>query len=638
MINIKLKYGDIIEFPDGITGLDIAKKLSSNLAKQAVAIKIDGKVFDLRAEINSDCSVEILTFDDEDGKRAYWHTSSHIMAQAVKRLYPNVKLAIGPAIDDGFYYDFDSESSFTEDDKTKIEAEMKKIIKENLPIERFVLPKDEAIKLMKEKNEPYKVELIEALPEGKEISFYKQGEFTDLCAGPHLMSTADVKAVKLLSSSGAYWRGDEHNKMLQRIYGISFPKASQADEYVKMLEEAKKRDHRKLGKELELFFFDETAPGMAYWLPKGFRIMNKLIDLWRKEHEKRGYQEFSGPQLNSSELWKTSGHWEHYKEDMFVLTDSDGKEQALKPMNCPNSIKIFASKLRSYKDLPIRLNDVDVIHRNEKSGQLNGLFRVRMFRQDDSHNFVTEDQISTEIKDIIEIVKYLYSLFKLDFELSLSTRPDDYMGERSLWDKAEANLKQVLDELCGEGKYKVNEGDGAFYGPKIDIKMKDCLGRSWQMGTVQVDFQLPLRFNLSYIDKNGEKKTPILIHRALFGSFERFIGIITEHFAGAFPVWLAPIQVKVIPITDAHLPYAEEAAEKLREKGIYVELDSRNEKVGYKIREVQLQKIPYMLIVGDKEIKDRTVSVRSHKSGELGAIPLEEFIKKIESEIKNKAI
>lgn len=638
MINIKLKYGDIIEFPDGITGLDIAKKLSSNLAKQAVAIKIDGKVSDLRAEINSDCSVEILTFDDEDGKRAYWHTSSHIMAQAVKRLYPNVKLAIGPAIDDGFYYDFDSESSFTEDDKTKIEAEMKKIIKENLPIERFVLPKDEAIKLMKEKNEPYKVELIEALPEGEEISFYKQGEFTDLCAGPHLMSTADVKAVKLLSSSGAYWRGDEHNKMLQRIYGISFPKASQADEYVKMLEEAKKRDHRKLGKELELFFFDETAPGMAYWLPKGFRIMNKLIDLWRKEHEKRGYQEFSGPQLNSSELWKTSGHWEHYKEDMFVLTDSDGKEQALKPMNCPNSIKIFASKLRSYKDLPIRLNDVDVIHRNEKSGQLNGLFRVRMFRQDDSHNFVTEDQISTEIKDIIEIVKYLYSLFKLDFELSLSTRPDDYMGERSLWDKAEANLKQVLDELCGEGKYKVNEGDGAFYGPKIDIKMKDCLGRSWQMGTVQVDFQLPLRFNLSYIDKNGEKKTPILIHRALFGSFERFIGIITEHFAGAFPVWLAPIQVKVIPITDAHLPYAEEAAEKLREKGIYVELDSRNEKVGYKIREVQLQKIPYMLIVGDKEIKDRTVSVRSHKSGELGAIPLEEFIEKIEEEIKNKSI
>lgn len=638
MINIKLKYGDIIEFPDGITGLDIAKKLSSNLAKQAVAIKIDGKVSDLRAEINSDCSVEILTFDDEDGKRAYWHTSSHIMAQAVKRLYPNVKLAIGPAIDDGFYYDFDSESSFTEDDKTKIEAEMKKIIKENLPIERFVLPKDEAIKLMKEKNEPYKVELIEALPEGEEISFYKQGEFTDLCAGPHLMSTADVKAVKLLSSSGAYWRGDEHNKMLQRIYGISFPKASQADEYVKMLEEAKKRDHRKLGKELELFFFDETAPGMAYWLPKGFRIMNKLIDLWRKEHEKRGYQEFSGPQLNSSELWKTSGHWEHYKEDMFVLTDSDGKEQALKPMNCPNSIKIFASKLRSYKDLPIRLNDVDVIHRNEKSGQLNGLFRVRMFRQDDSHNFVTEDQISTEIKDIIEIVKYLYSLFKLDFELSLSTRPDDYMGERSLWDKAEANLRQVLDELCGEGKYKVNEGDGAFYGPKIDIKMKDCLGRSWQMGTVQVDFQLPLRFNLSYIDKNGEKKTPILIHRALFGSFERFIGIITEHFAGAFPVWLAPIQVKVIPITDAHLPYAEEAAEKLRDKGIYVELDSRNEKVGYKIREVQLQKIPYMLIVGDKEIKDRTVSVRSHKSGELGAIPLEEFIEKIEEEIKNKSI
>lgn len=638
MINIKLKDGSIIECSEGVVGLDIAKKISDNLAKRAVSVKIDGKVFDLRKSLNKDSSVEILTFDDQDGKKAYWHTTSHIMAQAVKRLYPDVKLAIGPAIDDGFYYDFDFENPFTEDDKAKIEKEMKNIIKENLPIEKFVLSKSEAIKLMEEKKETYKLELIKNLPEGEEISFYKQGEFTDLCAGPHLMSTGQVKAVKLLSSSGAYWRGDEHNKMLQRIYGISFPQSSQIDEYVKMLEEAKKRDHRKLGKELDLFFFDETAPGMAYWLPKGFRLMNKLISLWRKEHEKRGYQEFSGPQLNSSELWKTSGHWDHYKEDMFVLTDSDGKEQALKPMNCPNAIKIYASKLRSYKDLPIRLNDIDVIHRNEKSGQLNGLFRVRMFRQDDSHNFVTEEQISTEIKDIIEIVKYLYDLFKLDFELSLSTRPDDYMGDRQLWDKAEDNLKQVLDELCGKGKYKINEGDGAFYGPKIDIKMKDCLGRKWQMGTVQVDFQLPLRFNLSYIDKNGEKKTPILIHRALFGSFERFIGIITEHFAGAFPTWLSPIQVKVLPITDAHLPYAEKIVKILEEAKINVELDSRNEKIGYKIREVQMQKIPYMLIVGEKEVNDKTVSVRSHKNGEIGAIPLSEFIEKINQEIKNKSI
>ena len=448
-------------------------------------------------------------------------------------------------------------------------------------------------------------------------------------------TTGAVKAVKLLTSSGAYWRGDEHNKMLQRIYGISFPKASQLDEYLNMLEEAKKRDHRKLGKELDLFFFDETAPGMAYWMPKGFKMMNILIDLWRKEHEKRGYMEFSGPQLNSSELWKTSGHWDHYKEDMFVLTDSDGKEQALKPMNCPNAIKIFASRQRSYKDLPLRFNDIDVIHRNEKSGQLNGLFRVRMFRQDDSHNFITEDQIGSEIKDIIEIAKYLYGIFGLEFELTLSTRPDDYMGDIELWNKAEANLRDVLDELCGKDEYRINEGDGAFYGPKIDIKMKDCLGREWQMGTVQVDFQLPLRFNLSYIDNDGEKKTPILIHRALFGSFERFIGIITEHFAGAFPVWLSPVQVKILPISDAHLDYANSVKEELASKGIRVEVDSRNEKIGYKIREAQVQKTPYMLVVGEKEIEEKAVGVRSRADGDIGQMKVEDFINKIQEEIKN---
>ena len=514
----------------------------------------------------------------------YWHTTSHIMAQAVKRLFPEAKLTIGPSIEKGFYYDFDVEKPFTEADLAAIEEEMKKVIKEDHPIERFELPREEAIKLMEKREEPYKVELIKELPEGEVISFYKQGEFTDLCRGPHLPSTGCVKAVKLLSSSGAYWRGDEHNKMLQRIYGISFPKASELDEYLNMIEEAKKRDHRKLGKELELFFFDETAPGMAYWMPKGFKMMNVLIDFWRKEHEKRGYMEFSGPQLNSSELWKISGHWDHYKEDMFVLTDSDGKEQALKPMNCPNAIKIFDSKLRSYKDLPMRFNDIDVIHRNEKSGQLNGLFRVRMFRQDDAHNFITEDQIGAEIKDIIEIAKYLYGIFGLDFELTLSTRPDDYMGDIELWNKAEANLKSVLDELCGKDNYRINEGDGAFYGPKIDIKMKDCLGREWQMGTVQVDFQLPLRFNLSYIDSNGEKKTPILVHRAIFGSFERFIGIITEHFAGAFPVWLSPVQVSILPISDSQKEYAEKVKALLEEKGIRVELDARQEKIGYKIR------------------------------------------------------
>ena len=573
------------------------------------------------------------TMDVEESM--YWHTTSHIMAQAVKRLFPEAKVTIGPSIENGFYYDFDVEKPFSEEDLRAIEEEMKKIIKEDLEIERFELPREEAIKFMEEKNEPYKVELIKELPEGEVISFYKQGEFTDLCRGPHLPTTGAVKAVKLLTSSGAYWRGDEHNKMLQRIYGISFPKMSELEEYLNMIEEAKKRDHRKLGKELDLFFFDETAPGMAYWMPKGFKMMNILIDLWRKEHEKRGYMEFSGPQLNSSELWKISGHWDHYKEDMFVLTDSDGKEQALKPMNCPNAIKIFASKLRSYKDLPLRFNDIDVIHRNEKSGQLNGLFRVRMFRQDDAHNFITEDQIGSEIKDIIEIAKYLYGIFGLDFELTLSTRPEDYMGDIELWNKAEANLREVLDELCGKDQYRINEGDGAFYGPKIDIKMKDCLGREWQMGTVQVDFQLPLRFNLSYIDSNGEKKTPILIHRALFGSFERFIGIITEHFAGAFPVWLAPVQVKVLPISDSQKEYAEKIVEKLSKEGLRVEIDDRQEKIGYKIREAQLQKVPYMLILGEKEVESKSVGVRSRKDGDIGAMEADEFVNKIKEKINN---
>ena len=568
----------------------------------------------------------------------FWHTTSHVLAQAVKKLFPNAKLAIGPSIENGFYYDFDVEKPFSEEDLLKIEEEMKKIVKEDLSLERFELPREEALKLMEEKGEIYKVELINDLPEGEVISFYKQGDFVDLCRGPHLPSTGSIKAFKLLSSSGAYWRGDEKNKMLQRIYGISFTKQSELDEYINMIEEAKKRDHRKLGKELDLFFFDETAPGMAYWMPKGFTMMNVLIDMWRKIHKANGYQEFSGPQLNSSVLWKTSGHWDHYKEDMFVLEDSDGNEQALKPMNCPNAIKIYQSKLRSYKDLPLRFSDIDVIHRNEKSGQLNGLFRVRMFRQDDAHNFICEDQIGSEIKNIITIAKNLYEIFGLDFELTLSTRPDDYMGELELWNKAESNLKSVLDEICGKDNYRINEGDGAFYGPKIDIKMKDCLGREWQMGTVQVDFQLPLRFNLSYIDKDGEKKSPILIHRALFGSFERFIGIITEHFAGKFPVWLAPVQVRVMPISNAQHEYAKSVFEALENAGIRVELDDREEKIGYKIREAQLAKVPYMLILGDKEVEAGAVGVRSRKDGDIGAMKLEEFIAKIISEVESKQL
>ncbi len=640
MIKVTLKDGSIMEVEKGTSILEVAKKISEGLARNMTCASVNGETKDFRYELQDDCELNIYTFENDlEGKKAYWHTTSHIMAQAVKRLFPNAKLAIGPSIENGFYYDYDVEKPFSAEDLENIEKEMQVICKENLALERFTLPRDEAIKLMKEKDEPYKVELIEDLPEGEEISFYKQGDYVDLCAGPHIASTGMIKAFKLLSSSGAYWRGDEKNKMLQRIYGISYPKKSQLDEYINMIEEAKKRDHRKLGKELELFFFDETAPGMAYWLPKGFTMLNTLIEFWRSVHKKEGYQEFSGPQLNSSELWKTSGHWDHYKEDMFVLTDADGKEQALKPMNCPNSIRIYQSKLRSYKDLPLRFNDVDVIHRNEKSGQLNGLFRVRMFRQDDSHNYVTENQIGSEIKSIVEIAKRLYSIFGLEYLLTLSTRPDDFMGEIETWDKAEADLKSVLNDLCGEGNYRINEGDGAFYGPKIDIKMKDCLGREWQMGTVQLDFQLPKRFNLSYIDEDGEKKTPIMIHRALFGSFERFIGIITEHFAGAFPTWLSPVQVKILPIsTEKHAGYAKEVADKLDELGFRVEVDDRNEKIGYKIREAQMQKTPYMLVVGDKEIEDKAVGVRNRKDGDLGAMKLEEFIVKLKEEVDTKAL
>ncbi len=634
MIKITLKDGSNIEVEKGISILDVAKKISEGLARNMTCGKVNGEVKDLRYVLNEDASLEICTFENSlEGKKAYWHTTSHIMAQAVKRLFPSTKFAIGPSIDEGFYYDFDAEKSFTDEDKENIETEMKKIIKEDIQIERFSLSKKEALELMKD--EPYKQELINDLPEGEEISFYKQGDFTDLCAGPHLLSTGKVKAVKLLSSSAAYWRGDEHNKMLQRIYAISYPKASELEQYLNMLEEAKKRDHRKLGKELDLFFFDETAPGMPYWMPKGLKMFNTLVDFWRKEHEKRGYQEFSAPQLNNSVLWKTSGHWDHYKDDMFVLEDADGTEQALKPMSCPNAIKVYQQKLRSYKDLPLRFNDVDVIHRNEKSGQLNGLFRVRMFRQDDSHNFIMESQIADEIKSILEIANKFYEVFGLTFTPTLSTRPDDYMGDIEVWNKAEDELRAVLDEMYGKDSYPIKEKDGAFYGPKIDIQMKDCLGRQWQMGTIQLDFQLPLRFNLSYIDSEGNKKVPIIIHRVIYGSLERFIGLITEHFAGAFPIWIAPVQVKILPIADSHKEYAKMLREKFVEAGIRVELDEREEKIGYKIREAQLQKVPYMLIIGDKEVEANAVGVRSRTEGDIGAMQVEEFIKKVKYEVEN---
>lgn len=564
------------------------------------------------------------------------HSLSHVLAKAVKNLFgkDKVKIAIGPAIDNGFYYDFDMEP-ITPEKFCEIEKEMKAIINKNEEFKRVELSRQEALELFKD--EPYKIELINELPEGETISCYYLGDdYVDLCRGPHVENTSKLQsyAYKINRVSGAYWRGNEKNKMLQRIYVYAFPDKKQLNDYVNMLEEAKKRDHRRLGKDLDLFFFDETAPGMAYWLPKGFTIMNTLIDFWRKEHKQRGYLEFSAPQLNSSVLWKTSGHWDHYKEDMFVLTDADGNEQALKPMNCPNSIKIYQSKMRSYKDLPLRLNDIDVIHRNEKSGQLNGLFRVRMFRQDDSHNFIRKDQIGSEIKDIVALISKLYGVFGLPYQLTLSTRPDDYMGEIETWNMAEDELKAVLNDLCGENNYRINEGDGAFYGPKIDIKMKDCLGREWQMGTIQLDFQLPERFDLTYVDANGEKQRPIMVHRAIFGSFERFIGILTEHYAGAFPVWLAPVQVRVMNISENSEEYAREIFKKLDDSGIKCELDVRNEKIGYKIRESISQKIPYMVIVGDGEKEKGTISIRGRGNENVSDLKLEDFIARLQEEIR----
>lgn len=578
-------------------------------------------------------SEEILDQNEMMGR----HSLAHVLAKAVLKLFPDAKLTIGPAIADGLYYDFDVQTPFTAEDMKKIEKEMTAIINKGENFRKEIVSKTEALELFK--NNKYKVELINELPENEEISIYYLGDdFVDLCRGPHVENATKLQnyGFKVAKVNGAYWRGNEKNKMLQRIYVYAFKDKKKLSEYLNMLEEAKKRDHRKIGKEQELFFFDETAPGMAYWLPKGFTMLNTLIEYWREEHKKRGYQEFSGPQLNSSVLWKTSGHWDHYKEDMFVLEDADGKEQALKPMNCPNSIKIFDSKMRSYKDLPLRFSDVDVIHRNEKSGQLNGLFRVRMFRQDDSHNYVSEDQIASEIKSILEIADEMYGVFGLPYKLTLSTRPDDFMGEIETWNKAEADLKNVLNEICGEGNYRINEGDGAFYGPKIDIKMKDCLGREWQMGTIQLDFQLPGRFGLSYIDKDNEKKTPIMIHRAILGSFERFIGILTEHFAGVFPLWLCPVQVKVMNISDSSLGYAKEIEQKLLNSGIRAELDNRNEKIGYKIREAQLQKIPYMIIVGDNEVETKTISIRGRGNENVSGLSIDAFVERINEEIKTK--
>ena len=631
-MKITLKDGSVKEVQKGISVLELAKEISEGLARNATAGKVNGEVRDLRYNIEEDSEVEILTFDNnEDGKKAYWHTTSHIMAQAIKRLYgKDVKLTIGPAIDKGFYYDFDVKENISSDDFEKIEAEMKKIIKEDLPIERYTLSRNDAIKFMKELGEDYKVELIEELPENEEISFYKQGDFTDLCAGPHLMSTGKVKAIKILSSSGAYWRGDEHNKMLQRFYGISFPKASQLEEYLNMIEEAKKRDHKKLGKELELFMIAPEGPGFPFFLPKGMVLRNVLEDFWRDIHRKNGYVEIKTPMILNEELWHRSGHWDHYKENMYT-TKIDDTDFGIKPMNCPGGMIVYKSKMHSYKDLPIRAGELGLVHRHEKSGELNGLFRVRCFTQDDAHIFCLPEQIESEIAGIMNLVDKVYSIFGFEYTVELSTRPDDSMGSDEQWEMAEGALKKVLKDL--NVPYELNEGDGAFYGPKIDFHIKDSIGREWQCGTIQLDFQMPERFDLTYIGEDGEKHRPVMLHRVIFGSIERFIGVLIENYAGAFPTWLAPVQVKILPIADAHVEYANEVKAKLEDVGIRVELDDRNEKIGYKIREAQLQKIPYMLVLGDKEKEANSVGVRSRKDGDVGAMDVDEFIAKVVEEI-----
>ncbi len=633
MIKIELKDGAIIEVEKGSSIIDVAKKISEGLARVTLAGLVNGEVQDLRHKLTEDCKLEILTFDSLEGKKAYWHTTSHIMAQAIKRLYPEIKLAIGPSIDNGFYYDFDTEKPFSEEDLIKIEDEMKKIIKEDLPLERFELPRKEAIKFMEEKGEPYKVELINDLPEDAIISFYKQGEFTDLCAGPHVAKTGNIKAVKLLTSSGAYWRGNEKNKMLQRIYGISYPKASQLEEYLNMLEEAKKRDHKKLGKELELFMITGEGPGFPFFLPKGMVLRNVLEDYWRKIHTLNGYQEVKTPVMLNEELWHRSGHWDHYKDNMYT-TKIDEQDFALKPMNCPGGMLVYKSKMHSYKDLPIRMGELGLVHRHEKSGQLNGLFRVRCFTQDDAHIFCLPEQIESEIIDLMHLINQVYSLFGFTYTVELSTRPEDSMGSDEDWTTAENALRKALEHENME--YVVNEGDGAFYGPKIDFHIKDSLCRDWQCGTIQLDFQMPERFDLNYIGQDGEKHRPVMLHRVVFGSIERFIGVLIEHYAGAFPTWLAPVQVKILTISDKQKEYADELVKQFMKEGIRAELDDREEKIGYKIREAQLQKIPYMLIIGEKEVEANAVGVRARKEGDIGQMPVKEFISKIKEEIEEK--
>jgi len=634
MISITLKDGIVKEYEAGVSVLQVAESISAGLARVTLAGEVDGKVQDIRFKIEKDSTLNLLTFDDQKGKNAYRHTVSHILAQAVKRLYPNAKLAIGPSIESGFYYDFDMEKPFIPEDLVKLEAEMAKIIKEDIAIERFTLPRAEAIKFMEERNEPYKVELIEDLPEGEELSFYKQGDFVDLCAGPHLLSTGKVKAIKLMQLAGAYWRGSEKNKMLQRVYGTAFPKRSELDEYINRLEEAKKRDHRKLGKELDLFDILDEGPGFPFFMPKGMILRNILENFWREEHTKRGYQEIKTPIILNEELWHRSGHWDHYKENMYFTKIDDG-DYAIKPMNCPGGMLAYKRKLHSYRDLPQRMAELGLVHRHELSGALHGLMRVRCFTQDDAHIFMTPEQIKDEILGVIELIDDFYAVFGFKYHVELSTKPEDSMGSEEQWEMATSALKEALDTRGMD--YKINEGDGAFYGPKIDFHLEDCIGRTWQCGTIQLDFQMPERFDLNYVGADGEKHRPVMIHRVVFGSIERFIAILTENFAGAFPAWLSPVQVKVLPIIEKQHDYAKEVEQKLVKAGFRVETDYRNEKIGYKIREAQMEKLPYMLVIGDKEMEAGTVAVRARKEGDLGSISVDEFIAKLSKEVNEKA-
>ena len=633
-MNVILKSGDAIALEENATALQAALAISEGLARNAVCAKVNGKLVDLSYALQEGDALEIVTLKDKEGLNVYRHTCAHVLAQALKIIYPTCKLSIGPVIDNGFYYDVDFVTPITQADLEKVEAEMKKIIKSNLPIERFTLPKDEAIKLMKDFSENYKVELIEDLPEGEEISFYKQGNFIDLCRGPHLPSTGKIKAFSLTSIAGAYWRGDEHNKMLTRIYGTAFAKKEEMDAYFTMLEEAKKRDHTKLGKELKLFAILNEGKGLPFFLPAGMQLKNALIEYWRQIHTREGYVEVNTPIMLNRSLWETSGHWSHYRDNMYT-TKVDEEDFAIKPMNCPGGILVYKNEPHSYKDLPIRMGELGLVHRHEKSGQLHGLFRVRCFTQDDAHIFMTPSQIKDEIKGIVRLINEVYTLFGFKYHVELSTRPENSMGSDEDWNNATEALREALDDMGFE--YVVNEGDGAFYGPKIDFHLEDSIGRTWQCGTIQLDFQLPQRFEMEYVGEDGAKHRPIMVHRVVFGSIERFIGILIEHFAGKFPVWLSPTQVKILPITDKQEEYVNGLSKKLKEAGVRVVVDNRNEKIGYKIREAQMEKVPYMLVVGEKEAAEGLVAVR-RRDGEQSVVSADEFLAILKKEIEDKTV